>query len=68
MLYKEKRTKLFGRPVVLRQRAHKTRPLEVTSGVSFVGLHFSHWSMMIGKKKTAIRKCKSVGESKSWYY
>jgi hypothetical protein len=68
MIYLEKRTKVFSRPVVIRQRAIKKRPLEITSGVSFVGLHFAYWSLLVGKKKTATRKCKSVGKSKSWYF
>jgi hypothetical protein len=61
MRYLEKRTKIFKRPVILRQRAYKLRPLSVENGASFIGLHFRNWSVLVAKKKTAKRLCKSVG-------
>lgn len=46
MRYIEKRFIFFGKFFIFRLRKHKTRPLEITNGTSFKGLHWHKVSLL----------------------
>lgn len=46
----EKRTKLFGRAVIIRQRKYKQRDFEVNRGACFDTMHFGLWSVSVEHK------------------